>query len=199
MRPAGNQTGARMNSLAIDLRNDGDVASRQPCPAASGEPAGPPAPLSSMLMGYWREQLARPVVARRQAFAAARARVRLGADPVGSLLPFALGDTDEDIVFRATTAYLCDLRGSESRPDEAAEDAIEWVRRRLALNRAAVIAALLSTGDERVLERLLPLRLTTDDAEIEVVRRRLGANSPAPAREFVRAWLELRARPAAQS
>ena len=147
--------------------------------------------LSDLLVGYWRTQLARPVGARRREFARVRNQVRSGAAPAARLLPFALGDTDDEIVFRATMVLLRGATTGNAHSPMAAEDAIEWVRRRLALNRAAVFAALLATGQEDLLEKLRPLRLLLDAAETDVVTGRLGKVSAGPARDFLQAWSTL--------
>jgi len=194
MRPAGNETGASMNSVAIDLRIDNADAL---APAFDHSPTAAvretsPEPLSAQLLAYWRVQLPRPVALRRHALDSALDRLRSGVATAASLVPFALGDTDEDIVFYATIAQLDPVHAASERRHSAIEDAVEWIRRRLALNRAAVFAALLSLGDERVLEQLLPLRLVLDDAEFDAVRRCLGPERPASTGEFVREWVVLR-------
>jgi hypothetical protein len=183
-----------MNSVAIDLHigNVGAVAPElDQSPTAAARKTSPE-PLSEQLLAYWRCQLTRPVALRRRALDAALGRIRSGVATAQSLIPFALGDTDEDVVFRATIAQLDPVHAGNERHPSAIEDAVEWIRRRLALNRAAVFAALLSLGDERVLEQLLPLRLVLDDAEFAAVRRRLGPERPASTGEFVREWVVLR-------
>jgi DNA topoisomerase IA len=76
---------------------------------------------------------------------------------------------------------------------EAAEDALEWIRRGLALNRGAVFAALLSLDDEQVTATLAGLRLSLDAHEAATVFRR-GAQIGCPrARKFLEGWRELAA------
>ncbi len=195
MRPAGNETGANMNAVVIDLNHGGAVA---PSRSGQAEPRAAVAawtPLSVQLIDYWREQLARPVAERRRELDVVLARIRSGFAAGSALLPFALGDTDREIVFRATVAYVGGPSAHDANSPAAAEDAVEWVRRGLALNRAAVFAALLSLGDERVIEQLQPLRLVLSDAEIDAVRAGLDTELPAPAREFMHSWNELRGFP----
>jgi hypothetical protein len=194
MRPAGNETGAIMSSAAIKL-NIGNADALAPAfnqsPTAAARKTSPDL-LSAQLLAYWRCQLTRPVALRRRALDAVLDDIRSGAATAASLVPFALGDTDEEIVFRATVAQFDPVHAGSERRHSAIEDAVEWIRRRLALNRTAVFAALLSLGDERVLECLLPLRLTLDDAEFDAVCRRLWRDPPPPTREFLRVWIELR-------
>jgi len=172
MRPTGNETGDRMNATAIDLR-ERDVA----------DPT-----LSARLMSYWRTLGARSVVARRRDLDGTRVAVRAGAIDPEALVPFALGDIDHSIVLRATHAYLDSAGG---RRAAAVDEAIEWIRRRLALNRAAVFVALLSLGDAEVLGRLRALRLALDDDEFDAVRRGADELPPCGA-EFVQQWQALR-------
>jgi hypothetical protein len=195
MRPAGNETGANMNAVAIDLDPSGAVTLS---PSGQTEPRAAVAarvPLSVQLIDYWREQLARPVAARRRDLDVVLARIRSGAAAAPALLPFALGDTDREVVFRATVGYVGGPSAHDATSPAAAEDAVEWVRRGLALNRAAVFAALLSLGDERVIEQLRPLRLVLSDAEIDAVRTGLDADLPVPTQEFMHSWNELRGLP----
>jgi hypothetical protein len=143
--------------------------------------------LSSLLMEYWRKQLTCSVSARRHAFNVTRSMVRARDSCGETLVPFVLGETDEEIVFHATIAYLEAFRASGA----GARNATEWVRRRLALNCAAVFAALLVSGEDQVLEGLLPLRSRLDTEEFSAIRRRLEADCPAAARSFLLAWAEL--------
>ena len=151
--------------------------------------SGQTAAVSARLLDYWRVALPLPVAARRRALDAVCTAARRDAAVVAAVLPFALGDCDEEIVYRATLAHIGAFP-RQAGPASTA-DAIEWVRRRLALNCAAVFAALLSLGDDHVLDRLLPLRSTLDAEEVAAIRRRLGAECPEPARIFLRAWIDL--------
>jgi hypothetical protein len=189
MRPIGNETGAVMSSTALDLRRDyaGELPESRRETGANVCSGQTPA-VSARLLDYWRVTLPLPVAARRRALDAVCAAVRCDATVVADVLPFALGDCDEEIVYRATLAHLGAFPRQAGLASTA--DAIEWVRRRLALNCAAVFAALLSLGDDHVLERLLPLRSTLDADEVAAIRRRLS-ECPEPARTFLRAWIDL--------
>jgi hypothetical protein len=189
MRPIGNETGAVMSSTALDLRRDyaGELPESRRETGANVR-SDQTAAVSARLLDYWRVTLPLPVAARRRTLDAVCAAARRDAAVVAAVLPFALGDCDEEIVYRATLAHIGAPR--QAGPASTA-DAIEWVRRRLALNCAAVFAALLSLGDDHVLDRLLPLRSTLDADEVAAIRRRLGAECPEPARIFLRAWIDL--------
>jgi hypothetical protein len=190
MRPIGNETGAVMSSTALDLRRDyaGELPESRREPGANVRSGQTPA-VSARLLDYWRVTLPLPVAARRRALDAVCAAARRDAAVVGDVLPFALGDCDEEIVYRATLAHVGAFPCQAGLASTA--DAIEWVRRRLALNCAAVFAALLSLGDDHVLDRMVPLRSTLDADEFAAIRRRLGAECPEPARTFLRAWIDL--------
>jgi hypothetical protein len=189
MRPIGNETGEAMSSTALDLRHDhaGALPEFSRATGASGRRRQAPE-VSARLLDYWRSTLPLSVAARRRALDAACARA--SRDAAADVLPFALGDYDEDIVYRATLAHVGRCPSHRAGPTSTA-DAIDWVRRRLAINCAAVFAALLSVGDDHILESLLPLRSTLEADEIAAIRRRLGAECPEPARMFLRQWADL--------
>jgi hypothetical protein len=192
MRPTGNETGAMMSSTAIDLVPGHELRPRTERHAARGSGASAPIALSGRLLAYWSTELPQPVAARRRSLEGVCRRVTQGVAPVSDVLPFALGDTDDDIVYRATLAHLVAPGPRiEVRPGPVRE-AVDWVRRHLALNRAAVFAAVLSLADEAVLELLRPLRLSLDERDCERVQQRFAACSSAPIVEFVRTWSELR-------
>ena len=111
--------------------------------------------ITTALIDYWQRLPARSAASRRRSLEDARRRVDAGERGADALLPYALADHDEDVVFAATSAYVGILRDVGAR-NAAAHDAAEWVRRGLAINRGAVFAALLALGDEGVNERLLP-------------------------------------------
>jgi hypothetical protein len=189
MRPIGNETGAAMSSTALDLRRDYVGELPESCrESGANVQSGQTTAVSARLLDYWRVTLPLPVAARRRALDAVCAAARRDA-AAADMLPFALGDCDEEIVYRATLAHVGAFPRQAGLASTA--DAIEWVRRRLALNCAAVFAALLSLGDDHVLDRLLPLRSMLDAHEFAAIRRRLGAECPEPARTFLRAWVDL--------
>jgi hypothetical protein len=147
--------------------------------------------ITPVLIDYWHRLPASPVHQRRHNAHESCNRVREGSLPVEALLPFVLGDPDEDVVFAATSAYVGAPRDGAAARRSPMDDAIDWIRRGLALNRGAVFAALLAAGDPRINARLLPLRLTLGHEDVTVVRRRVDQDARRPTRKFLREWTEL--------
>jgi len=148
-------------------------------------------PMTSALISYWHRLPAESPGVRRKTLDAIRERVRAGLEPRSALVPFALGDVDDGIVVAATQTYVA--TGPGPADTGALNEATEWVRRGLALNRGAVFGALLGLEDERVLERLAALRLVLSVLEIEAVGRAVGPQPGPRALEFLRDWLDLAA------
>ena len=148
-------------------------------------------PTTRVLIEYWKRLPTSSVHERRAALEQLCGEERGGGFNRSALLPYALADDDEHVVHQATLAYVAP-RGVVRNTDTAAvEDALEWIRRRLALNRGAVFAALLSLDDEQVTAALAGLRLSLDAHEAATVFRR-GARTGCPrARTFLEGWQEL--------
>lgn len=149
-------------------------------------------PMTSALISYWQRLPAESPAIRRLNLAALRDDVRAGRRPPETLVTAILGDVDDEIVHAATRAYLeaC-ASSSVAHRTVTVDAAVEWVRRGLALNRGAVFAALLETGDAVVHERLAALRLSLSSEEVAVVCRQLP---PSPAKSivaFLHEWAEL--------
>jgi hypothetical protein len=115
--------------------------------------------------------------------------VRSGCEACAALVPFALGDVDDGIVAAATHAYVALAAGPADAG--ALQEATEWVRRGLALNRGAVFGTLLALDDERAVERLAGLRLVLSAAEVEVACRVLGPGPGTRATAFLQEWADL--------
>jgi hypothetical protein len=147
--------------------------------------------ITPVLIDYLHRLPASPVHQRRQNAHESCNRVREGHLPVDALLPFVLGDPDEDVVYAATSTYVGSTHNGAAARRSSIDDAIEWVRRGLVLNRGAVFAALLAAGDPRINARLLPLRLTLGHEDVTVVRRRVDHDARRPTRRFLREWTEL--------
>jgi hypothetical protein len=146
--------------------------------------------ITPALIDYWQKLPARSTASRRHSLEELRRRIDAGEGGIDALVPFALADHDEDVVFAATSAYVGVVRDARER-EAAAQDAAEWVRRGLALNRGAVFAALLSLGDAGINERLLPLRLALLPEEVATVCRRAARKPCERSRAFLREWHEL--------
>jgi hypothetical protein len=152
---------------------------------------GAPAALMPVLVRYWRELPRRSPVERSRWLEATRARVCAGDTTARAFVPHALGDHDEEIVFTATAEYVGTHPVSIERRKAAVDEATDWIRRGLALNRGAVFAALLSIGDVAIDEAIGGLRLILTPAEIEVVCRRAARKPSRATRAFLAEWLEL--------
>jgi len=155
-------------------------------------------PNTLVLIDYWKRLPTRSVDERRTALERLCSQQRDGGLDHSALLPYALADADENVVHQATLAYVGPRGGSRDTNPAAVEDALEWIRRRLALNRGAVFAALLSLDDEQVTAALAGLRLSLDAHETATVFRRSAPVGCPRAREFLEAWQELAGPPAGQ-
>jgi hypothetical protein len=145
-------------------------------------------PLTEALIDYWQALPAQSAALRQLRLEEAGARVRDGALGPEALVPFALADVATDVVMQATLGYVGAAHGG---PVRAVAEALEWIRRGLALNRGAVFAALLSLGDKSVNESLAGLRLGLQAEEVADVCRLAAATPCVATREFLRSWLEL--------
>jgi hypothetical protein len=147
-------------------------------------------PMTEALIDYWQALPAQSAALRQLRLEAAGARVRAGALGPEALVPFALADMDAEVVVEATLGYVRSSSRDEVR-EAAVAEALEWIRRSLALNRGAVFSALLSLGDTAVNESLAGLRLGLQAEEVATVCRFASATPCAATREFLRSWLEL--------
>lgn len=147
--------------------------------------------LTSALIDYWQQLPGSTPAARHRSFDDVCRRVHAGERDASALIPYALADADEELVFGATTAFLNATGDSGSQRALAVLDATEWVRRGLALNRGAVFAALLLRGDEAINEHLLPLRLTLSAEDVATICRRAARRPCERSRRFLREWHEL--------
>ena len=148
-------------------------------------------PTTSALIDYWQRLPTESPAVRRFNVAALRDEVRAGRRPPEVLVTAILGDVDDGIVHAGTCAYLEGCASSPAARLVAVEAAVEWVRRGLALNRGAVFAALLETGDAAVHERLAALRLSLSSEEVAVVCRQLCPVPAKPVVAFLHEWAEL--------
>ena len=146
--------------------------------------------LTAALVDYWTSLPVRPKSSRLRALAELRKEIESGDRSPTALLPYALGDADEDVVFAASSAWIA-LRPDPSAAEAAAMDAVEWVRRGLAINRGAVFAALLSRGDESLNGRLNGLRLGFSAAEVETICRHVARRRSIAVQAFLCDWHRL--------
>jgi hypothetical protein len=149
-------------------------------------------PTTHALVDYWRELPSLSHAERRCALENAAHSVRAGRRPASALLPAALGDPDGDIVRRATAHYVaaCSAPSADGRV-RGIEEAAEWIRRDLSLNRVAVFLALFGLGDPAAEERLAPLRLKLSEGDTALIWRALEADGSQRARAFLGEWRAL--------
>jgi hypothetical protein len=100
--------------------------------------------LSPVLACYWHELPHFPTHARAQLFQRVRDRVRRGDLGESACVTFALADPSAAIVTAATAEYIGARPASIERRAARVAAAIDWIRRALAINRAAVFATLLA-------------------------------------------------------
>ena len=150
-----------------------------------------PAKLTAALVVYWKQLPGRPPAERRAALEALRHEVRSGAAPPRALATVALGDPDAAIVTAAASAYVNARPMTIERRAAAVTDVIEWIRRDLALDRAALFTALLSQGDPVVAKQLEGLRLTLTPDETTRVRQACAPPASAVVVTFLEEWRQL--------
>jgi hypothetical protein len=155
-------------------------------------------PNTRVLIDYWKRLPTISVDERRAALTRLRGEPQTNGLDRSALLPYALADYDEHVVHEATLAYVAPYGGICGTSAAAVVDAAEWIRRRLALNRGAVFAALLSLDDQAVIDCLAGLRLTLDADETATVFRRGARSGSARVLEFLDSWQELAACPSPQ-
>jgi hypothetical protein len=155
-------------------------------------------PFTPVLIEYWQKLPAHPAASRRRLLDECCRRAREGQLPADALVPYALADVDDDVVFEAVAAFIAFSGVGERRSESAIESALEWVRRGLALNRGAVFAALLSAAEPRINDRLAAHRLTLTLEEIGTVCRHVARDKRKPTRDFLRSWIELLGRDASR-
>lgn len=144
--------------------------------------------LTTALIDYWHRLPASAVHERRLCLEHARRRVKARELAPCALVPYALADHDEEVVYAATRDFVdAGEDGSATRID----DSLQWIRRHLALNRGAVFAALLSLGDEGVNEQLAGLRLTLGADEVATVCRNVAPRRCERTSAFLAHWLDL--------
>jgi hypothetical protein len=133
----------------------------------------------------------RPTHARAQLFQRVRNRVRRGELAEGACVTFALADPSADIVAAATAEYIGARPSSIERRAARVAAAIDWIRRALAINRAAVFATLLALHDEAVDSGLRGVCLLLDHREAAAVRLQLAHDTAPSVARFLQDWQEL--------
>lgn len=157
----------------------------------AGERHAAPESVTAALMRYWQELRLTSPTQRRRVAAELRAAVRRGETTARAWLPIALGETDPELVGEAVLGYLGGTPVSIERRELATGDALDWVRRRLALNPVAVFVALLRLGDAAIDERLAGLRGRLDEVEAAAVWSEFADCDGTSCRDFIADWRDL--------
>lgn len=126
---------------------------------------------------------------RRHALAGRlRQAVEQGRTGLRAWVPVILGDTDFELVRAAARAYVDARPVSLEQLERRVADTLDWIRRGLALNRAAVFVALLETADETLLPRLAGLRGRMSAAEAQAVWQACAGLHDDATRGFLDEW-----------
>ncbi|MBK7903582.1 MAG: hypothetical protein IPJ97_12055 [Proteobacteria bacterium] len=88
----------------------------------------------------------------------------------------------------AVLGYLGATPVSIERRELAVGDALDWIRRGLALNRVAVFVALLQLRDVTINERLAGLRGRLNEAEAAAVWHAFADCDGTPGADFIAEW-----------
>lgn len=147
--------------------------------------------LTPVLACYWQSLPGWPADVRAQLFQRLQLRVRRGDLDESACMPFALGDPSAEIVAAATAEYVGTRPVSVERRAARVAAAIDWIRRALALNRAAVFAALLALHDEAINAGLRTVCLLLDEREAADVRRQVRGDTAPAVAGFLQDWQEL--------
>ena len=117
-----------------------------------------------------------------------RGAVRRDETTSRAWLTVALGETDPGLVREAVLGYLGGTPVSIERRELVAGDALDWIRRGLALNRVAVFVALLQLGDVTINERLAGLRGRLNAAEAAAVWCAFADCDGTASGDFIAEW-----------
>jgi hypothetical protein len=140
------------------------------------------------LCGYWGWLGAADRDRRHDLAIRLRQVVEQGRTGLRAWVPVILGDTDFELVRAATHAYVDARPVSLEQLERRVADALDWIRRGLALNRAAVFVALLEGADETLLPRLTGLRGLMSAAEARVVWQACACLNEDATRAFLDEW-----------
>ncbi len=155
--------------------------------------------LSTSATRYWSEMHRVPLDARRAWHGSVRRRVRQGELDCKVLALLALGEADSSLVYLATQEYLRQGPVTLEQHHALVSNALEWVCRGLALNRAAAFAALAALGDQPIHRRLSTVRLSLELAEVTTICTLLAEHAVQLPAAFLGDWLELLSQPPAHA
>jgi hypothetical protein len=185
-------------------RQEVSVASARPVPGttesfaatvlqallAAGQRSRPHDMTGRALVVYWQWLVRATTNARATLFDRLREAVASGRCGAEAWVPAILGEHEFELARAATREYLGLGPVSLERHEGCVADARDWVRRDLALNRAAVFAALAERADSAALEALRGLRGALSPAESTVVIAACRGARGVELQEFLDEWRE---------
>lgn len=157
---------------------------------AAGQRSRPHDTTGRALVVYWHWLVRATDDARATLFDRLREAVASGRCGPDAWVPASLGEHEFDLARAATREYLGLGPVSLERHEACVAGACDWVRRDLALNRAAVFAALVERADSAALDALRGLRGVLSRAESTVVIEACRAARGAELQEFLDEWRE---------
>ena len=136
---------------------------------AAGRRGAAPALTGHALACYWRLVAVTSAEERLAMLRALREDVAAGHTTARACVPVALGDPEFHVARDAALAYLGAWPTSVDRRAQVVEEVVDWIVRGLALERTALVCALLERADAGCLERLARVRRRLDAREAGVV------------------------------
>lgn len=177
------------DDVVVGRDDDGATTMLRRLVASAARDAGVGA-TGQALRDYWTWLRTADRECRHELAERLRQAVEQGRAGLRAWVPIILGDTDFDLVRAAVHAYVDARPASLEQLERRNADAIDWIRRSLALNRAAIFAALLDTADETLLARLTGLRSRLSETEAQAVWQACAGRDDAT-REFLDEWREI--------
>ena len=161
---------------------------------AAGRRGAAAAMAGDALPDYWRFVARSTPEERAEIVRRLRADIAAGRTGPRACLAVALGEPHLELAREATRAYLGHGPTSAERREHAVDDVLDWIRRALALNRAALCCALLDTANPLSLERLASLRSRFSAPETALVFEAAGGGEGrTDVATFLEDWRALRA------
>jgi hypothetical protein len=158
---------------------------------AAGQQSRPHDMTGRALVVYWQWLVHATTDVRATLFDRLREAVATGCCGPEAWVPAILGEHEFELARAATREYLGLGPVSLERHEACAASARDWVRRDLALNRAAVFAALAERADPAALDALRGLRGLLSRAESAlVIETCCGAHGGGELQEFLADWRE---------
>lgn len=158
---------------------------------ATGRRAASLATAGEALVAYWTFVREASQAERLSVLQALSQAIAAGGVASRAWLPIALGDPQFEFAHAAARGYLGGWPASLERREQGVADVNDWIVRSLALNRAALLFALLEQADADGLERLGALRGRLTQVEAQAVIEACVRVGHEPLVEFATQWRAL--------